>query len=103
MDSTIRAKQNQTQASNTSVCGFFTVNTQSVSILTWSNYGSNARTAYITKTKQHEVQTYDYFIGYPDSKVHGANMEPIWGRHDPGGPHVGPMNLAIWKLHYKYQ
>ena len=23
----------------------------------------------------------------PDSKVHGANMWPIWGRHDPGGPH----------------
>ena len=34
--------------------------------------------------------------GYPDSKVHGANMGPIWGRQNPGGPHVGPMNLAIW-------
>ena len=33
----------------------------------------------------------------PDSKVHGANMGPIWGRQDPGGPHVGPMNLAIWE------
>ena len=32
----------------------------------------------------------------PDSKVHGADMGPIWGRQDPGGPHVGPMNLAIW-------
>ena len=32
----------------------------------------------------------------PDSKVYGANMGPIWGRQDPGGPHVGPMNLAIW-------
>ena len=31
----------------------------------------------------------------PDSKVHGANMGPIWGRHDPGGPYVGPMNFAI--------
>ena len=29
-------------------------------------------------------------------KVHGANMGPIWGRQDPGGPHVGPMNFAIW-------
>ena len=29
----------------------------------------------------------------PDSKVHGANMGPIWGQQDPGGPHVGPMNL----------
>ena len=32
----------------------------------------------------------------PDSKGHGANMRPIWGRQDPGGPHVGPMNFAIW-------
>ena len=32
----------------------------------------------------------------PDSKVHGANMGPIWGREGPGGPHVGPMNFAIW-------
>ena len=23
-------------------------------------------------------------------------MGPTWGRQDPGGPHVGPMNLAIW-------
>ena len=32
----------------------------------------------------------------PDSKVHGPNMGPIWGRQDPGGPNVGPMNFAIW-------
>ena len=32
----------------------------------------------------------------PDSKVPGANMGPIWGRQDPGGPHVGLMNFAIW-------
>ena len=23
-------------------------------------------------------------------------MGPVWGRQDPGGPHVDPMNLAIW-------
>ena len=23
-------------------------------------------------------------------------MGPIWGRQGPGGPHVGPMNFAIW-------
>ena len=33
---------------------------------------------------------------YPDSKVYGANMGPIWGRQDPDGTHVGPMNFAIW-------
>ena len=31
----------------------------------------------------------------PDSKVHGANMGPTWGQQDPGGSHVGHMNLAI--------
>ena len=32
----------------------------------------------------------------PYNKIHGANMEPIWGRQNPGGPNVGPMNFAIW-------
>ena len=36
----------------------------------------------------------------PDSKVHGANMGPIWGRQHSGGPHVGPMNFAIWVTHH---
>ena len=31
----------------------------------------------------------------PDSKAHGANMEPTWVLSAPDGPHVGPMNLAI--------
>ena len=33
----------------------------------------------------------------PDSKVHGANLGPTWGRQDPVGPHVGHVNLAIWE------
>ena len=37
-------------------------------------------------------------FGIPDNKVHGANMGPIWGRQDPDGPHVGPMNLVIWDI-----
>ena len=32
---------------------------------------------------------------YSDSKVHGANMGPTWVLSAPGGPHVGPINLAI--------
>ena len=35
---------------------------------------------------------------HPDSKFHGANMGAIWGRQDPGGPHVGLMNFAIWTV-----
>ena len=38
--------------------------------------------------------------GYPDNKVHGANMGPTWVLSAPDGPHVGPMNLAIG---YSYQ
>ena len=26
----------------------------------------------------------------------GPTWGPIWGLQDPGGPHVGPMNFAIW-------
>ena len=35
---------------------------------------------------------------YPDSKVRGANMGPNWVLSAPDGPHVGPMNLAIWVM-----
>ena len=35
-------------------------------------------------------------IENPEIKANGANMGPIWGRQDPGGPHVGPINFAIW-------
>ena len=49
----------------------------------------NYRWRYIMAQWLHDLQP------IPDSKVHGANMGPIWGRQDPGGPHVGPMNLAI--------
>ena len=32
----------------------------------------------------------------PDSMVHGANMGPTWFMSTTDGPHVDPMNLAIW-------
>ena len=43
-----------------------------------------------------ELQRHSCSAYIPESKVHGANMGPIWGRQDPGGPHVGPLNLIIW-------
>ena len=52
---------------------------------------------YQITTKPNETWT------IPDSKVHGANMGPIWGRQDPGGPHVGPMNFAIRDVHNSWQ
>ena len=35
----------------------------------------------------------------PDSKVHGTYMGPTLGEQNPGGPHVGPMILAIWVVY----
>ena len=45
-----------------------------------------------------DVIAYPYpnLDNFPDSKVHGANMGPIWCRQDPGGPDIGPMTFAIW-------
>ena len=34
----------------------------------------------------------------PDREVRGPNMGPIWGRQDPGEPHVDPMNFVIWDI-----
>ena len=39
----------------------------------------------------------------PDSKVNGAIMGLICGRQDPGEPHVGPTNFAIWDYMWKPQ
>ena len=33
---------------------------------------------------------------FPDSDNHGTNTGPTWVLSAPDGPHVGPMNLAIW-------
>ena len=35
-------------------------------------------------------------VHHPDSNVHGAKMGAIWGWQAPDGPHIGPMNFAIW-------
>ena len=39
--------------------------------------------------------TYTYNETYPWQPSSWANMGPSWGRQDPAGPHVGPMNFAI--------
>ena len=39
-------------------------------------------------------QYFDFIL--PDSKIHGANMGPIWVLSAPYGSHVGPMDFAIW-------
>ena len=41
-------------------------------------------------------------LTYSDSKVHGANVGPTWILWATDGPHVGPMNLAIWVVISEY-
>ena len=56
---------------------------------------------------------YTYVYGHPDRHdimtligptwgLHMANMGPIWGRQDPGEPHVGPVNFAICGCNFKH-
>ena len=57
----------------------------------------NTRQILIKKSQRRPCRRWQsVYLGCPDSEVHGANMGPIWDRQDPGGPHVGPMNFAIW-------
>ena len=35
---------------------------------------------------------------YLDTFLISRFLGPIWGRQDPGGPHVVPMNFAIWNM-----
>ena len=51
---------------------------------------SHSRLRFHAQTTQHKM------CALRDSTVHGANMGPIWGRQDPGGPHVGPMDFVFW-------
>ena len=55
------------------------------------NYGINLLINTLIKTLRLAL----WAKGVPDSKVHVANMEPTWVLSAPGGPHIGPMNLAI--------
>ena len=48
----------------------------------------------LTQSSLGLLNTHWWNHAIPDSKLHGANVEPIWGRQDPGGLHVG--HLAIW-------
>ena len=44
---------------------------------------------------RYNTETFNNDGTFPDSKVHAANMGPIWVLSAPDGPHVGPMNLAL--------
>ena len=49
--------------------------------------------ARVTTTIRCQIREQNGIYMYPDSKVHGAKMGPIWGRHDPGGPMLTPWTL----------
>ena len=45
-----------------------------------------------------DILSHLYHTKYPNSKVHGAIIGPTWVLSAPGGPYVGPMQLAIWVI-----
>ena len=54
------------------------------------------RSCDVISMKYYQPKSQHLQCSYPDRKVYGADMGPTWGRQEPGGPHVGPMNIAIW-------
>ena len=42
-----------------------------------------------------DLNQYQIYGLNPDGNVRVANMGPTWVLVAPGGPHVGPMNIAI--------
>ena len=71
-------------------------------ILKWCQIWTPSRTWHILLKHRnlHENAINQSFVSpilqsIPESKVHGANVGPTWGRQDPGGPHVGHMNFVI--------
>ena len=79
---------------------------------TCRNFAELARRGYYNQVKFHRIikdfmiqggdptatggEITDRNLLFPDSKVHAANMGPTWGQQDPGGPHMGHVNLASW-------
>ena len=78
---------------------FFIENFQGPIMYVWgSKVLANERSCYICSILFHWLRPCSAIARkhtYQDSKIHGANMGPTWFLSAPGGPHVGPMNLAI--------
>ena len=68
-------------------------------LLTISAFWGSSRSRWAPEGREvsHYVVVIDRF---QCSKVPGANIEPIWGRQDPDGPHVGPINFSIRDGYY---
>ena len=54
--------------------------------------GPNHTTTVTLNNQPHVVKS----DGVLDSKFHEANIGPTWVLSAPDGPHVCPMNLAVW-------
>ena len=62
----------------------------------WRIYASKGIDELFSKSTIARISSYkEIDETSPDSKMHGANMGPIWVLLAPDGPHVGPMNLDI--------
>ena len=70
---------------------------EATAILLWCGYASDNMAGRNGSQRQIIHWNTCRKTAQPKSKAHGDNMGPIWGRQDPGGPHVGSMNFSIWE------
>ena len=65
--------------------------------MSWWNYGMQTLSALLAIGEGNPPVHCNLFLEwhstFPDNMVHGANMGPIWGRQDPGGPMLAPWTL----------
>ena len=60
------------------------------------SHNVKSRFGYDSQSTQHNTAALWSLWTDHDNKVYGADMRPTWGRQDPGWPHVGLMDPAIW-------
>ena len=73
----------------------------------WLQLQRRMMLVHVVDTEEQEISVflYNHYWGstvhsqhYPDGKVHGAIMGPIWVRQDPGVARFGSMNFALWVM-----
>ena len=60
-----------------------------------SHFGTVKRTSVAQNVVHILIYQLHCCVQYPRLQSSWGQHGPIWSRQDPGGPHVGPMNLAI--------
>ena len=95
----IKHSQNQMALPKTfhlNLCGLSWQNSWNINLLLFEFPVKFVRRQFYFKSSKIGYQNRSNSQTHLDSKVDGANMGSTWVLLAPDGPHVGPMNFAIW-------